>query len=132
MIEDINHLLETWGFGINYVVRQDNGKWLVTDEFFGTKNCMTKAERLPLTHITYSRKCRNAARNGEEILLAAALESGVELEAMVEMILHGAFAAARNDDDVLDPRSQSFFDTILNNGLVDERQHLLGYDLRGW
>ena len=50
---------------------------------------------------------------------------------MVEVVFHGAFAATGDDDDVFDAGGNSLFDAVLNDGLVDEGQHLLGDDLGG-
>ena len=50
---------------------------------------------------------------------------------MIEVVFHGAFAAAGDDDDVLDARCDRLFDAVLDDGLVDQRQHLFGDDLGG-
>jgi hypothetical protein len=42
------------------------------------------------------------------------------------MILNRILAAAGHENDVPDAGSHGFFDAILNDGLVDERQHFLG------
>jgi hypothetical protein len=55
----------------------------------------------------------------------------VQLEAVVEVILYRALAAACDDDDVLDPRRNRLFHTILDDGLVHQRQHLFGNHLGG-
>src|SRR6185312_10478461 len=64
-------------------------------------------------------------------LLLALLEKIFEFEADVEMIFDRGLAAARDDDDIANPRMQSFFHAILNNRLVHERQHLLRLRLGG-
>src|ERR1017187_5598911 len=55
----------------------------------------------------------------------------IQLEAMVEMVLHSAFAAPGHDDDVLDPRRDRLFHAVLDDGLVHQRQHLLGNHFGG-
>src|SRR5579859_472236 len=41
------------------------------------------------------------------------------------MIFHGAFSAPGDDNDVLDPGGDCFFNAVLNDGLVDQSQHFL-------
>jgi hypothetical protein len=48
---------------------------------------------------------------------------------VVEVILDRALAAAGDDDDVLDPRRDRLFHAVLDDGLVDQRQHLFGITL---
>jgi hypothetical protein len=47
------------------------------------------------------------------------------------MVLDGAFAASRDDDDVFDPGSYAFFDDVLNLWLVDHREHFFGLRFGG-
>jgi hypothetical protein len=65
------------------------------------------------------------------IFLAARLEKTFELDVHVEVVLNRVFAAAGDDDDDVDARSDRFFDAVLDDRLVDERQHLLGLGFRG-
>src|SRR5207244_7922449 len=53
-------------------------------------------------------------------------------EGQVEVVFNGPFPPARDDDDVLDAGTDRFLDRILDQGLVDQRQHLFGRGLRGW
>ena len=131
IVEDVDHLLETGHFGIDHVVGQDDGEGLVADKFLGAENGVSQAERLALAHIADARKCRDAARDGEQFFFAAALERGVEFEAVIEVVFHGAFAASGDDDDVLDAGGHRFFNAVLDDGLVDKSQHLFGYDFGG-
>ena len=48
---------------------------------------------------------------------------------MVEVILQRGFAAAGHEHDVLDAGGQRLFDRVLDQRLVDDRQHFLGYRL---
>jgi hypothetical protein len=49
----------------------------------------------------------------------------------IEMILEGALAATRNDEDVVDTGANSFLDDVLNGGFVDDREHFFRLCLRG-
>ena len=47
------------------------------------------------------------------------------------MIFDGLFAAPRHDDDLVAARRQRLFHAVLNDGLVDDRQHLFRLRLGG-
>ena len=47
----------------------------------------------------------------------------LELDRDVEMILDRVLAAAGDEDDVVDARRDRFLDAVLDDRLVDERQH---------
>ena len=57
--------------------------------------------------------------------LAALIENVLQLERDVEMILHRALAAARDEQDVVDAGLDGLLDAVLNDRLVDEHQHFL-------
>ena len=57
--------------------------------------------------------------------LAAILQVVLELEGRVEVVLDGALVAARDEDDLVEPRGDRLLHDVLDGGLVDERQHLL-------
>jgi hypothetical protein len=60
---------------------------------------------------------------------AALLENLLEFEGMIEMILHQVLAASGDQHELIDPRGFRFFDGVLDQGLVDDRQHFLGHAL---
>src|SRR5207247_9061456 len=68
---------------------------------------------------------RDLADLGELIALAAGLEERLELDRHIEVIFDGVLAAAGHEDDVVDARRHRFLDAVLDDRLVDERQHLL-------
>ena len=131
LVEDVDHLLQAGDLGVDHIVGQDDGEGFIADQFLGAENGVAQAERLLLAHVADARQRGDTARDREQFLLAAALERRVELEAEVEVVFHGAFAAAGDDDDVLDAGGNGLFDAVLDDGLVDQRQHLLGNDLGG-
>ena len=57
--------------------------------------------------------------------LAARLEERLELDRHVEVVLDRVLAAAGDEDDVVDARGDRLFDAVLDDRLVDERQHFL-------
>ena len=92
---------------------------------------MAEAERLALPDVREVDHVRDLADLGELLALAARLEERLELDRDVEVILDGVLAAAGDEDDVVDARRDRFLDAVLDDRLVDERQHLLGLRLGG-
>jgi len=84
-----------------------------------------------LPDIADSSQCRDAAGDRQQFMLSTALQSRIQFEAVVKVIFYRALAAACNDDDVFDPRRDGFFHTVLDDGLVNQRQHLLWDYFRG-
>ena len=64
-------------------------------------------------------------------LLAARGKRGVELEHAVEMILDHTLVAAGDEDEMLDAGFLGLVDHVLDQGLVDDGQHLLRHRLGG-
>jgi hypothetical protein len=54
-----------------------------------------------------------------------------EIDVDVEVILDRVLAAPRDQDNVLRARGDGLLDAVLDDRLVDQRQHLLGLGLRG-
>ncbi len=86
---------------------------------------MAKAERLALPHIREVDHVRDLADLGELFALATRFQERLELDRHVEMIFDGVLAPARDEDDIGDTGGDCLFDAVLNDWLVDEREHLL-------
>ena len=69
--------------------------------------------------------------SGEQFRLAARFEKGLELDRDVEVILDRVLAPAGHEDDVRDAGGHRLLDAVLNDRLVDERQHLFRLRLGG-
>jgi hypothetical protein len=68
-------------------------------------------------------------KRGEQVLLALGLERRLELGIGVEVVLDGALRAAGDEHEVAGTRRQRLLDGVLDQRLVDDRQHLLGAGL---
>ena len=68
---------------------------------------------------------RMPRERGQQFLLALRLQHGFELRIAVEMILDGALRAAGDEHQRLGARRQRLVHRILNQRLVDDRQHFL-------
>ncbi len=60
-----------------------------------------------------------------------ALEQVLELVGVVEVVFHGALLAAGDEDHLLDAGADSLLDAVLDDRLVDQRQHLFGLRIGG-
>ena len=63
------------------------------------------------------------------VVVALLGEQLLQLDRAVEVVLDGLLAPAGDDQDVLDPGPHRLLDHVLDGGLVDQRQHLLGLRL---
>ena len=108
---------------------KNHGERLVAHQFVRAQDGVSQAERFLLPHVGDVDHVGDGAHGGQQILLVAGFEQVLQLEADVEVIFDGGLAAAGDDDDVLDAGMNGFLDAVLDQRLVDERQHLLGHGL---
>ena len=65
--------------------------------------------------------------HGARLLELAVCDQAVfEVGRVVKIILNGGLAAVGDDEDLLDARSDGLLHDVLDHGLVDQGQHLLG------
>ena len=116
--------------GIDQVISEDHGKWLVTDHRFCTQHGMTPAQRLGLAYIGAGHVRRqDFAHDLQQFGLALLLQLRFQLVVLVEVVLDRALAAAGDKHQFLDAGVDSLFRCILDQRLVDHRQHFLGIRL---
>ena len=58
-------------------------------------------------------------------------EQMFQLKADVEMVFDGGLATAGDNNNILNPGMHGFFDAILDQRFVHQRQHFLGLRFRG-
>ena len=88
---------------------------------------MPEPERLLLAHVNAFHVTRHdIAHHREHLVLAARAELGLDFERHVEVILDRAFAAARDEHQLGNAGGDRLFNRILDQRLVDDRQHFLG------
>ena len=119
------------GSRVDHVVAEDDGERLVADQLARDQHGVAEAERLALPDVREVDHVRDLADLLELLALAARLEKRLELHRDVEVILDRVLAAAGDEDDVVDARRDRFLDAVLNDRLVDERQHFLRLRLGG-
>ena len=116
--------------GIDDFVAENDRKGFVTDQPLGAEDRMAESEGLRLTDVAEICERGDMPHLAQELRLAAALEIFFQLDGPVEMVLDRAFAPPGDDDNVFDSGGDRFFHGILNQWLVDERQHLFGRGFR--
>ena len=92
---------------------------------------MAQAEWLLLPHRAHVRHARNLLRGLQQRGFVALGQRVLEFKADVEMVFHQDFAAPGHDDDLVAAGSNRLFHAVLNDRLVDDRQHLFRHDLGG-
>ena len=118
--------------GVNEVIGQNHTEGLVADHGAGAQHGVPEAERLGLTdkdEVDAAR--RHGVHQIEKLVLALGRQIGLQFRALVEVILDGALVAARDKNHVGDAGRGGFLHGVLDQGLVDHRQHFLGHGLGG-
>src|SRR6185436_4426548 len=87
---------------------------------------MSEAQRLRLAHRAVMDRRTAPPDLQQQSALSFDSEQRLQLVRLIEMILDRAFGAMRNEDDVLDAGCYGLLHRVLNERLVDDRQHLLG------
>ena len=124
LLEYLNHLLQRRRRRVDDIIGQDDGEWLVANEICGTSTAWPRPSGSPCR--TYATLIMfEIVDLLQEIELAALLEKTFELDVDVEMILDRVFTAAGDDDDVVDAGQHCLFDPVLDDRLVDQREHFL-------
>ena len=130
-MEGFDHLLHARDGGVDDVVGEQDCEGLVADELLGHEDGVAEAEGLGLAGEGDLGELRDGAGDLEERGLVLGGEGGFELGVGVEVVLHCGLAAGGDDDDLGAAGGDSLFDAVLDEGLVDEAEHLLGRGLGG-
>ena len=117
--------------GVDDVVGEEDAEGLVADELFGHENGVAEAEGLGLADVGDLGELRDGAGDLEQGGLVLGCEGGFEFGGVVEVVFHGGLAAAGDDDDLGAAGGDGLFDAVLDQGLVDEAEHLFGRGLGG-
>jgi hypothetical protein len=129
----IDHALHAaLAFALHDHVGQQQRERFVADDLAGTPDGVAEAKRLLLTgEADRTSLGKLAGKQCHLRLLAALAQSLLELEMDIEVVFDDVLVTAGDENEMLDTRFQSFVDHILNDGLVDDSQHLLRHGLGG-
>src|ERR1019366_9629589 len=103
---------------------------LVVDGILRLQHSVAESERFLLPDRDEIHHRTDRLDLAEEIVLLALLQRPLQLRRAIEMIEDGVFPLRHDDDQLVESRSERLLDSILQNRLVDERQHLLRNDFR--
>ena len=130
-IELIDHLLQAGWVGVDYIVGQEHGERLVAHQFTGHEHRVSQAHGFLLPHIGDVDHVRDLPDNRQQVGLLPLLQHLLELVADVEVVFDCALTAAGDNDDLIAACGQSFLDSVLDDRLVDNGQHLFGLRFSG-
>ena len=131
MLVGVHELTDTGALACDDIVGEDDREGLVADQFLGHQDRVAQAQLLLLAHVADLRHVADLADATQHLDVTLRLQQRLQLEAVVEVVLDGSLLAARHDDDLLDASGDRLFDRVLDDRLVDQRQHLLGLCLGG-
>ena len=131
MLVNIHHLSEARPFTLDDVVGERDGERLLADGGLRGQDGVAQAARLRLADINYFAQTRNRVQLAAKVVLPPPRKLVLELEGDVKMVLDGGLPAAGHKHHHGDARASHFLDGILNQGLVNDRQHFLGLRLGG-
>ena len=109
---------------IDDIVAEDDGERFVADQVARDEHRVAEPERFALADVREVDEVRDLADLGEQLLLAARFEERFELDRDVEVIFNRVLAASGDEDDVVDAGGDRLLDAVLDDRLVDQRQHL--------
>ncbi len=102
------------------------------DQFMGAHARRGPGRAPPSAGYRRRRSCRKPAVRSPAVLSCCAIRAAVSSSKLTSKWSSMAdFAAARDDDDVLNAGMQRLFHAVLNDRLVHQRQHFFGMRLGG-
>jgi hypothetical protein len=128
------HIDQLFGRGIfagNQHVAKQHRERLVAHQIARHQHRVAKAERLLLPCVADLHHVRDIADHAGLLLFAVFFQEILEKRRSVEVILDGAFAAAGDNNDVLDAGGHAFFRHVLNLRLIDNGEHFFGLRFGG-
>ena len=91
---------------------------------------MPKAERLSLPHVVDVGEIVGLLREREPRVVVLRRKRSLQLDVLVEVVFQRALAAAGDEQQVIEPSGNGFFDDKLDRWLVDDGQHFLRHRFR--
>src|SRR6185312_12781179 len=132
LLVHVDHLRQARLVRKDEVIGKQHGKGLVAHQVARAPHRVTEAERHLLARIGDLARTRHPRVHSDYLgVLAALLERGLELVGMVEMILDRRLGASGDENEFLDSSGLRLLDRVLDQRLVDDRQHLLRHRLGG-
>ena len=126
------HLLQAGNAGVDEVVREVHEERLIADGGLRAQHGMAQSQRSRLADVDAGGIARqHAAHLLGQFGLALRFEQVLQLRIGVEVILDRALGGAGDEHQAPGAGHQCFLDRVLDQRLVDHRQHFLGAGLGG-
>ena len=126
------HLLQTGHLGIDKIIGKMHKKGLLAHCGFGAQHGVAQTQRRRLADIdTGGIGGQHAANLARQVGFTLRLQQLFEFLIGVEMIFNGALGSAGDEYQALRAGSQRLLDGILDEWLIDHRQHFLGTGFGG-
>src|ERR1035437_1575811 len=113
------------------IVGEDHRERLVAHEIPRRQHGVAQAQLFLLADVGHLGEVGDGPYLAQLVDFATRLEELLELEVDFEVILDRPLLAAGDDDDLLDTGLDRLFDAVLDDRLVNEREHLLRLCLGG-
>jgi hypothetical protein len=132
LLELVHHLLENGCLADHQVIGQQHGKGLAAHQALAAQHGVAQAQAFGLAHEhAFHVVGFDGLHQLEQLQLAGVLQFVFELKGGVEMVFDGALVAAGHEDHLADAGVIGLFNGVLDQGLVDHRQHFFGLGLGG-
>ncbi|RWA51779.1 hypothetical protein AU476_20850 [Cupriavidus sp. UYMSc13B] len=126
VVVDVDHLLHHRRIAVDQVVGQHDGKRRVAHQLGCAQHRVAQAQCFGLAHVEALDVGRlDRTDRVQQRLLVLGLELHFQFVGLVEMVLDGALGAAGDKDHLGNAGGHGFFHGVLDQWLVDDRQHFL-------
>src|SRR6185437_14205566 len=92
---------------------------------------MTQPECFFLADISQMDHVGDLPHNLQQVGLLFLFQNSFQLETGIEVVFNRGLAAASDHDDLVATRGQRLFYAVLDDGLIDQREHFLALRLGG-
>jgi len=117
---------------VHEIVGQNDRKGLITNDRLRTEHCVAETQWFRLANINAVNAIGcNTLHHPQELVLVLCRQLGFQFNRLVKVILNGALGSPGDKNHLGDSRCSSLLHRILNQWLVDHRQHLLRARLGG-
>jgi hypothetical protein len=127
----LQQLLQARLLGLHDVVAQHHGERLIPDERSRAPDGVAESFRFFLPNVVNVGHLRDRPQVLQRFQLAFLLERLFQFERLVEVVFDGPLPPAADDDDILDPRLNRFFNDVLDGRLVHDGEHFFRLGLGG-
>jgi hypothetical protein len=108
---------------VDDVVGENHRERFVADQISRDQHRVPETKRFALANIGDVDHVGDLPNLGGKFAFAAGLEKGFQFDRDVEMVFDRVLTTSGDDDDLVGAGRHRFLDAVLNDRLVDQRQH---------